>query len=115
MVGEEPPEPPLHQAAYDAIDQGDSAAATTAYEQALRENPRDALARAGLAQVGLLARTQDVDRYTAFFHALLARGVYLPPSAFEAWFVNAALAGEALDRVLEALPAAARAAAEVGA
>ena len=59
------------------------------------------------------ARTQDVARYTAFFHALLARGVYLPPSAFEAWFVNAALSGEALDRVLEALPAAARAAEEV--
>ncbi|MDK3255701.1 glutamate-1-semialdehyde 2,1-aminomutase [Blastococcus capsensis] len=59
------------------------------------------------------ARTQDVARYTAFFHALLARGVYLPPSAFEAWFVNAQLAGEALERVLEALPAAARAAAEV--
>jgi glutamate-1-semialdehyde 2,1-aminomutase len=61
------------------------------------------------------ARTQDVARYTAFFHALLARGVYLPPSAFESWFVNAALTGEALDRVLEALPAAARAAAEVSA
>jgi len=61
------------------------------------------------------ARTQDVSRYTAFFHALLARGVYLPPSAFESWFVNAALSGEALERVLEALPAAARAAAEVGA
>jgi glutamate-1-semialdehyde 2,1-aminomutase len=61
------------------------------------------------------AKTQDVARYTAFFHALLARGVYLPPSAFEGWFVNAALSGEALDRVLAALPAAARAAAEVGA
>ncbi|WP_346620196.1 glutamate-1-semialdehyde 2,1-aminomutase [Blastococcus montanus] len=59
------------------------------------------------------ARTQDVARYTAFFHALLARGVYLPPSAFEAWFVNAQLSGEALERVLDALPAAARAAAEV--
>jgi len=58
------------------------------------------------------ARTQDTARYTAFFHALLARGVYLPPSAFEAWFVNAQLSGEALDRVLEAFPAAARAAAE---
>jgi glutamate-1-semialdehyde 2,1-aminomutase len=61
------------------------------------------------------ARTQDVAQYTAFFHALLARGVYLPPSAFEAWFVNAQLSGEALDRVLGALPAAARAAAEVAA
>jgi glutamate-1-semialdehyde 2,1-aminomutase len=61
------------------------------------------------------ARSQNVGQYTAFFHAMLARGVYLPPSAFEAWFVNAQLAGEALDRVLEALPAAARAAAEAGA
>jgi glutamate-1-semialdehyde 2,1-aminomutase len=61
------------------------------------------------------ARSQNVAQYTAFFHAMLARGVYLPPSAFEAWFVNAALSGPALDRVLEALPAAARAAAEVAA
>jgi glutamate-1-semialdehyde 2,1-aminomutase len=61
------------------------------------------------------ARTQSTARYTAFFHAMLARGVYLPPSAFEAWFVNAQLGGEALDRVLETLPAAARAAAEVAA
>jgi glutamate-1-semialdehyde 2,1-aminomutase len=59
------------------------------------------------------ARTQSTARYTAFFHAMLARGVYLPPSAFEAWFVNAQLPGEALDRVLVALPAAARAASEV--
>jgi glutamate-1-semialdehyde 2,1-aminomutase len=60
------------------------------------------------------ARSQDVARYTAFFHAMLARGVYLPPSAFEAWFVNAALPGEALEQVLDALPAAARAAAAAG-
>ena len=58
------------------------------------------------------ARSQDAARYTAFFHAMLARGVYLPPSAFEAWFVNATLPGEALDHVLSALPAAARAAAQ---
>jgi glutamate-1-semialdehyde 2,1-aminomutase len=57
------------------------------------------------------ARSQDVARYTAFFHEMLARGVYLPPSAYEAWFVNVTLQGEALDRVLEALPHAARAAA----
>jgi glutamate-1-semialdehyde 2,1-aminomutase len=57
------------------------------------------------------ARTQDTARYTAFFHAMLARGVYLPPSAFESWFVNAAMDDEAVGRVLDALPAAARAAA----
>src|SRR5690349_3676499 len=59
------PNPPLHQAAYDAIERDDLPAATAAYEQALKENPRDALARAGLAQVGLLARTRDLDLQTA--------------------------------------------------
>jgi putative thioredoxin len=58
---EEPPLPPLHQAAYDAIERDDLDAAATAYEQALRENPRDEMARAGLAQVGLLSRTRDAD------------------------------------------------------
>jgi glutamate-1-semialdehyde 2,1-aminomutase len=57
------------------------------------------------------ARTQDSACYAAFFHAMLAGGVYLPPSAYEAWFVNATLGGEPIERVLEALPAAARAAA----
>ncbi len=63
-VSQEEPEPelpPLHQAAYDAIERDDLEAASAAYEQALRENPRDHDARAGLAQVGLLARTRDAD------------------------------------------------------
>jgi putative thioredoxin len=58
---EEPPLPPLHQAAYEALVQGDTASARASYEQALRENPRDAMARAGLAQVGLLERTVAAD------------------------------------------------------
>jgi glutamate-1-semialdehyde 2,1-aminomutase len=57
------------------------------------------------------ARTQDTARHTAFFHSMLASGVYLPPSAYEAWFVNAALDEAAVEHVLAALPAAARAAA----
>jgi putative thioredoxin len=65
VVEEEPPLPPLHQEAYDAIDRGDLAGAMDAYSRALRENPRDAMARAGLAQVGLLQRTQDVDPVAA--------------------------------------------------
>ena len=36
------------------------------------------------------ARRQDERRFRAFFHAMLARGVYLPPSAYETWFVSAA-------------------------
>ena len=43
------------------------------------------------------AQRQDVGAFRAFFHELLARGVYLPPSAYEAWFVSAALDDAALD------------------
>ncbi|MFG1605622.1 glutamate-1-semialdehyde 2,1-aminomutase [Actinoplanes sp. NPDC049265] len=57
------------------------------------------------------ARTQDAGAFKAFFHAMLARGVYLPPSAFESWFVSTALDEAALETIAEALPFAARAAA----
>jgi len=57
------------------------------------------------------ARRQDLHRFRAFFQAMLARGVYLPPSAFESWFVSAALDDDALQRVADALPHAAHAAA----
>jgi glutamate-1-semialdehyde 2,1-aminomutase len=57
------------------------------------------------------AKAQETFRFTAFFHAMLERGVYLPPSAFEAWFVSTAHDDAALERIAEALPAAARAAA----
>ncbi|MDX2026570.1 tetratricopeptide repeat protein [Microcella sp.] len=52
----EAPLPPLHQEAYDAISDGDYAAATSAYRTAIAQNPRDQLAVAGLAQVLLLQR-----------------------------------------------------------
>ena len=60
----EPTEAPLspeHQEAFDAIERGDYAAATAAYEKALTNDPKDALAEAGLAQVGLLARLAGTD------------------------------------------------------
>ncbi|WP_165985189.1 glutamate-1-semialdehyde 2,1-aminomutase [Streptomyces sp. YIM 98790] len=60
------------------------------------------------------ARAQDTHRFTAFFHAMLERGVYLPPSAFEAWFVSTAHDERAVQRIADALPGAARAAAEAG-
>ncbi|MGC5247785.1 glutamate-1-semialdehyde 2,1-aminomutase [Gordonia sp. DT219] len=50
-------------------------------------------------------------RFAPFFHELLDAGVYPPPSAFEAWFVSAALDEDAFSRIADALPAAARAAA----
>jgi putative thioredoxin len=52
----EEPLPPHHQEAFDAISAGDYATAIKEYKKALGENPRDALATAGLAQVGLLQR-----------------------------------------------------------
>ena len=57
------------------------------------------------------AKTQNVDAFRAFFHAMLAGGVYLPPSAYESWFVSTAIDDEALDRIAATLPVAARAAA----
>jgi len=57
------------------------------------------------------AQDQQLYRFSAFFHAMLALGVWLPPSAYEAWFVNAALDQAAIDRLATALPRAARAAA----
>ncbi len=57
------------------------------------------------------ARTQDVAAFRAFFHAMLAGGVYLPPSAFESWFVSAALDDAALEQFAAAVPIAAQAAA----
>ena len=50
-------------------------------------------------------------RFPPFFHALLDAGVYPPCSAYEAWFVSAALDDDAFAHIAAALPAAARAAA----
>lgn len=41
-------------------------------------------------------------RFSSFFHAMLQHGVYLPPSAFESWFLNNALSYEDLDKTIEA-------------
>jgi glutamate-1-semialdehyde 2,1-aminomutase len=57
------------------------------------------------------AQRQDTAAFAAFFHALLDRGVYLPPSAYETWFVSAAHDERAVQTVLDALPPAAEAAA----
>ncbi|GIE03500.1 glutamate-1-semialdehyde 2,1-aminomutase [Paractinoplanes durhamensis] len=56
------------------------------------------------------AKTQNAAAFKGFFHEMLARGVYLPPSAFESWFVSTALDDAALETIAAALPHAARAA-----
>ncbi|MDQ0673531.1 glutamate-1-semialdehyde 2,1-aminomutase [Pseudarthrobacter siccitolerans] len=57
------------------------------------------------------AQAQEAFRYAPFFHSMLESGVYLPPSVFEAWFLSAAHDDAAMNRIFDALPAAAKAAA----
>ncbi|WP_082057065.1 glutamate-1-semialdehyde 2,1-aminomutase [Psychromicrobium lacuslunae] len=68
----------------------------------------------GVAEVAnyAQAQAQEAFRYAPFFHSMLDAGVYLPPSVFEAWFLSAAHDDAAMNRIFEALPAAAQAAAE---
>jgi glutamate-1-semialdehyde 2,1-aminomutase len=107
---------------YARVDEGSAAVAKLA---------SDALAAAGvpfrLQQAGSLlsfflgvtdpvrdfgaARAQSGPAYAAFFHAMLDRGVYLPPSPYEAWFLSAAHDDAAIGRIAAVLPEAARAAA----
>jgi glutamate-1-semialdehyde 2,1-aminomutase len=57
------------------------------------------------------AQAQEGFRYAPFFHSMLEAGVYLPPSEFEAWFLSDAHDDAAMDQIISALPAAAKAAA----
>jgi len=54
------------------------------------------------------AKAADADRYARFCRAMLARGVYLPPSPFEAWFPSLAHSDEQVERTLVAASAALR-------
>jgi glutamate-1-semialdehyde 2,1-aminomutase len=69
------------------------------------------LGRTGPVRSFADAKAQSPAAYAAFFHAMLDRGVYLPPSPYEAWFLSAAHDEAALSRIADALPAAAQAAA----
>ena len=44
----------------------------------------------------------STDRYARFFRGMLARGIYLPPSQFEAWFLSAAHTPRDVDRTIHA-------------
>ena len=48
------------------------------------------------------AASANNDLFKKYFHAMLKRGVYLPPSAFESWFLNNALTHEDLDKTIAA-------------
>jgi glutamate-1-semialdehyde 2,1-aminomutase len=46
------------------------------------------------------AASANNDLFKKYFHAMLKRGVYLPPSAFESWFLNNALSYADLDETI---------------
>ncbi len=54
------------------------------------------------------ATSADTGRYAAFFRGMLARGVYPPPSQFEAWFLSAAHRVKDVDRTIDAARGAMR-------
>ncbi|MFC8922815.1 co-chaperone YbbN [Cellulosimicrobium sp. NPDC057127] len=102
----EPELPPLHQEAYDAIERDDLESAAAAYTTAIKQDPKDALAVAGLAQVKLLQRTRDADLATARAAAADA------PADVDAQLAVADLdllggkVDDALGRLLDLLPSA---------
>jgi glutamate-1-semialdehyde 2,1-aminomutase len=57
------------------------------------------------------ATRQDTAAYARFFHAMLDRGVYLPPSAYEAWFLSIVHGDDEVERILGAARESARIAA----
>lgn len=48
------------------------------------------------------ARAADAARYARYFRGMLKRGIFLPPSAFEAWFISAAHGAQQLEMTLKA-------------
>jgi glutamate-1-semialdehyde 2,1-aminomutase len=52
------------------------------------------------------ARSADHARYGRFFNGMLERGILLPPSGYEAWFLSTAHGNEEIERTLEAARAA---------
>jgi glutamate-1-semialdehyde 2,1-aminomutase len=54
------------------------------------------------------ARTANLERFARFFHAMLARGIYLAPSQFETGFISAAHTGRDIERTARAMREALR-------
>ena len=51
------------------------------------------------------AKRADHDRYARFFHTMLDRGIYLPPSGYEAWFLGTAHGEPEVDLIRESIEA----------
>ena len=54
------------------------------------------------------ATSSDTKKYAAFFRGMITRGVYPPPSQYEAWFLSAAHTTKDIDKTVAAARAAMR-------
>ncbi len=52
------------------------------------------------------AKLSDTARFASFFWDMLAQGVYLPPSQFEAWFISLALKDTMIEETVQAVRSA---------
>lgn len=130
------PEGPVYQAGTLSGNPLAVAAGLAQLRELKRSNPYPTIARmasalaAGLRNLGLVvnhvgslltpffapgpvtdwtsAARSDTRRYAKFFHSMLARGIYLPPSQFEAWFVGAAHTPSMIRKTLRAAQEALR-------
>ena len=98
--------------AYEALEAG-----AARLEKGLAEAVREAKISARVQRVGAMltlfftagavadyagARACDTEAFGRFFQGMLRRGIYLPPSQFEAWFVSLAHTDEDIRRTVEA-------------
>jgi putative thioredoxin len=100
----EEPLPPHHQEAFDAIGTGDYATAIAEYRKAIAENPRDALAVAGLAQVSLLQRLDGADAAALRSAAAESPTDVVAQLAVADLDVSGGHLGDAFDRLLDLFP-----------
>ncbi|STY83700.1 glutamate-1-semialdehyde 2,1-aminomutase [Mobiluncus mulieris] len=111
------------QQVYAAVDRVADTVAGALHEALARESVPHSIGRAGslfsvfFSESPVVdyagAKRQETWRFAPMFWEFHRQGVMLPPSVFEAWFVSAAHLGDdaAMNRILDAIPAAARAAA----
>ena len=59
--------------------------------------------RAAAPRRAVTLEPQALHRFAALFHAMLARGVYLPPSAYEVCFLSASFGAQDLKHFADAL------------
>ena len=66
------------------------------------------------ARLSRRAVTADTAAFGVFFRAMLERGIYLPPSQFEAWFISGAHTARDIEKTVDAARVAMTAVAKSG-